>query len=203
MYRSRTGTVTSRPRRCGWFDAVMVRQAVKVGGIHGMALTKLDVLDGMETLKICTAYRHYGQTLHHLPSGMSTQAGVEPMSVEQAIRAVTIDPAWQLRMEDKIGSLEVTGGVRLRHRFSRRGRRDGIAACRADHAARTIACASWSLRGGALTDHLLGIPSPQIDVGLHPLDFDGATRRVALIVTHPEFLQGEIDEISVDPLPCS
>ena len=43
------GTVTSRPRRCGWFDAVMVRQAIKIGGIHGMALTKLDVLDGMET----------------------------------------------------------------------------------------------------------------------------------------------------------
>jgi len=76
------GTVTSRPRRCGWFDAVMVRQAIKIGGIHGMALTKLDVLDGMETLKICTAYRHYGQTLHHLPSGLSTQAGVEPIYEE-------------------------------------------------------------------------------------------------------------------------
>ncbi|MEL6961990.1 MAG: adenylosuccinate synthase [Pseudomonadota bacterium] len=76
------GTVTSRPRRCGWFDAVMVRQAIKIGGIHGMALTKLDVLDGMETLKICTAYRHYGQTLHHLPSGVSTQAGVEPIYEE-------------------------------------------------------------------------------------------------------------------------
>ncbi|MEM7043854.1 MAG: adenylosuccinate synthase [Pseudomonadota bacterium] len=76
------GTVTQRPRRCGWFDAVMVRQAIKIGGIHGMALTKLDVLDGMETLKICTAYRHYGQTLHHLPGGMSTQAGVEPIYEE-------------------------------------------------------------------------------------------------------------------------
>ncbi len=76
------GTVTERPRRCGWFDAVMVRQAIKVGGIHGMALTKLDVLDGMDHLKICTAYRHYGQTLHHLPSGVSTQAGVEPIYEE-------------------------------------------------------------------------------------------------------------------------
>ncbi|MGI9499408.1 MAG: adenylosuccinate synthase, partial [Geminicoccaceae bacterium] len=76
------GTVTERPRRCGWFDAVMVRQAIKIGGIHGMALTKLDVLDGMEHLKICTAYRHYGQTLHHLPGGMSTQAGVEPIYEE-------------------------------------------------------------------------------------------------------------------------
>ena len=76
------GTVTQRPRRCGWFDAVMVRQAIKVGGIHGMALTKLDVLDGMETLKICTAYHHYGQTLHHLPSSVSTQAGVKPIYEE-------------------------------------------------------------------------------------------------------------------------
>ena len=76
------GTVTERPRRCGWFDAVMVRQAIKIGGIHGMALTKLDVLDGMEVLKICTAYRHYGQTLHHLPSSVATQAGVEPIYEE-------------------------------------------------------------------------------------------------------------------------
>jgi adenylosuccinate synthase len=76
------GTVTQRPRRCGWFDAVLVRQAIKVGGIHGMALTKLDVLDGMERLKVCTAYRHYGQTLHHLPAAMATQAGVEPIYEE-------------------------------------------------------------------------------------------------------------------------
>ena len=73
------GTVTGRPRRCGWFDAVLVRQAVKVGGIHGLALTKLDVLDGMAELKVCTAYRHYGQTLHHLPAAMTAQAGVEPI----------------------------------------------------------------------------------------------------------------------------
>ena len=70
------GTVTGRPRRCGWFDAVLVRQAVKIGGIHGLALTKLDVLDGMASLKICTAYRHFGQTLHHLPAAMTAQAGV-------------------------------------------------------------------------------------------------------------------------------
>ena len=62
------GTVTGRARRCGWFDAVLVRQAVKIGGIHGLALTKLDVLDGMARLRICTAYRHFGQTLHHLPA---------------------------------------------------------------------------------------------------------------------------------------
>ncbi len=73
------GTVTGRARRCGWFDAVLVRQAVKIGGIHGLALTKLDVLDGLETLRICTAYRHFGQTLHHLPGGMTAQKGVEPI----------------------------------------------------------------------------------------------------------------------------
>ena len=76
------GTVTGRARRCGWFDAVLVRQAVKVGGIHGLALTKLDVLDGMTRLKICTAYRHFGQTLHHLPAAMTAQAGVEPLYEE-------------------------------------------------------------------------------------------------------------------------
>jgi adenylosuccinate synthase len=73
------GTITGRARRCGWFDAVLVRQAVKIGGIHGLALTKLDVLDGLETLRICTAYRHFGQTLHHLPGGMTAQKGVEPI----------------------------------------------------------------------------------------------------------------------------
>ena len=76
------GTVTGRARRCGWFDAVLVRQAVKVGGIHGLALTKLDVLDGMDRLKICTAYRHAGHTLHHLPAGATAQSGVEPVYEE-------------------------------------------------------------------------------------------------------------------------
>src|ERR671926_1172597 len=50
------GVVTGRKRRCGWFDAVLVRQAVKVGGIHGIALTKLDVLDGLKEIKVCTGY---------------------------------------------------------------------------------------------------------------------------------------------------
>jgi adenylosuccinate synthase len=76
------GTVTGRPRRCGWFDAVLVRQAVRVGGSHGLALTKLDVLDGMERLRICTAYRHFGQTLHHLPAAPTAQAGVAPVYEE-------------------------------------------------------------------------------------------------------------------------
>jgi adenylosuccinate synthase len=73
------GTVTGRKRRCGWFDAVMVRQAVKIGGITGIALTKLDVLDGFDEIKVCTAYRRGGETLQHLPPGASAQATVEPV----------------------------------------------------------------------------------------------------------------------------
>ena len=76
------GTVTGRPRRCGWFDAVLVRQAVKLGGIKGLALTKLDVLDGMRTLKVCTAYTLGGQLLHHLPAGMCAQAAAKPVYEE-------------------------------------------------------------------------------------------------------------------------
>ena len=73
------GTVTGRRRRCGWFDAVLVRQAVKVGGIHGIALTKLDVLDGLPELKICTAYRVAGETLRRLPASPRAQAAAEPI----------------------------------------------------------------------------------------------------------------------------
>ncbi|WP_419903898.1 adenylosuccinate synthase [Kiloniella sp.] len=73
------GTVTGRQRRCGWFDAVMVRQACKVGGITGIALTKLDVLDGFEELKVCVGYRIDGVEYDHLPSLPSKQAKVEPI----------------------------------------------------------------------------------------------------------------------------
>jgi adenylosuccinate synthase len=72
------GVVTGRKRRCGWFDAVMVRQAVKVAGITGIALTKLDVLDGLPEIKVCTAYRWRGETLHHLPASANIQAELEP-----------------------------------------------------------------------------------------------------------------------------
>jgi adenylosuccinate synthase len=73
------GTVTGRPRRCGWFDAAMVRQAVKVGGIQGLALTKLDVLDGLAELKICVGYRLDGTRVNHLPAAPGAQARVEPV----------------------------------------------------------------------------------------------------------------------------
>ena len=73
------GTVTGRARRCGWFDAVMVRQALKISGISGIALTKLDVLDGVDELKVCTGYRLGAEVLDRLPPTMSGQAGVEPI----------------------------------------------------------------------------------------------------------------------------
>jgi adenylosuccinate synthase len=73
------GTVTGRPRRCGWFDAAMVRQAVKVGGIQGLALTKLDVLDGLEDLKICTGYDIGGERFRHLPAAQGKQAAARPI----------------------------------------------------------------------------------------------------------------------------
>ncbi len=71
------GTVTGRKRRCGWFDAVMVRQAVAVGGIDGIALTKLDVLDGFDELKVCTGYRLNGRDIGFLPPGIAAQSKVE------------------------------------------------------------------------------------------------------------------------------
>ncbi len=73
------GTVTGRRRRCGWFDAVLVRQACRVGGVDGIALTKLDVLDGFDEIKICTGYRHGRKTYDYLPAGTSLQAGLEPV----------------------------------------------------------------------------------------------------------------------------
>ncbi len=73
------GTVTGRKRRCGWFDAVMVRQAIKTAGITGIALTKLDVLDGFDEIKVCTGYRLDRKTIERLPAGQGAQARVEPV----------------------------------------------------------------------------------------------------------------------------
>jgi adenylosuccinate synthase len=73
------GTVTGRPRRCGWFDAVLVRQTVAVGGIDGIALTKLDVLDGIEELKVGIGYRAGARHFDHLPAERTLQAAVEPV----------------------------------------------------------------------------------------------------------------------------
>jgi adenylosuccinate synthase len=76
------GTVTGRARRCGWFDAALVRQTVRTSGIDGLALTKLDILDGFETIRICTRYLLDGQEIDHLPANQSAQARVEPIYEE-------------------------------------------------------------------------------------------------------------------------
>jgi adenylosuccinate synthase len=73
------GVVTGRSRRCGWFDAVLVRQTVITGGIDGIALTKMDVLDGLDEIKICTGYRLDGEIIDYLPAGAPEQARVEPI----------------------------------------------------------------------------------------------------------------------------
>ncbi|MBV1832795.1 adenylosuccinate synthase [Novacetimonas pomaceti] len=73
------GTVTGRPRRCGWFDAVLVRRAVRVGGVNGLALTKLDVLDGLKEIKICVGYELDGVQTTHFPSAPAAQARIRPV----------------------------------------------------------------------------------------------------------------------------
>lgn len=73
------GTVTGRSRRCGWFDAVLVRQSLTIGGVSGIALTKLDVLDGLDDIKICVGYKYRGETITHMPSGMEAQADLIPV----------------------------------------------------------------------------------------------------------------------------
>src|SRR5919205_579816 len=76
------GVVTGRKRRCGWFDACLVRQVAKVSGIDGIALTKLDVLDGFETIRICVGYKLGGETLDRLPASATAQAEIEPIYEE-------------------------------------------------------------------------------------------------------------------------
>jgi adenylosuccinate synthase len=75
------GVNTGRPRRCGWFDSVLVRQTVRTSGITGIALTKLDVLDGLEELKICVGYRLDGKEIDYLPASQGAQARVEPIYI--------------------------------------------------------------------------------------------------------------------------
>ena len=73
------GTVTGRARRCGWFDAVLVRQTVRTSGINGLALTKLDILDGFDEIKVCIGYRLDGAEIDYLPAGERAQARLEPV----------------------------------------------------------------------------------------------------------------------------
>jgi adenylosuccinate synthase len=85
------GTTTGRKRRCGWFDAAQVRQAVKVSGIHGIALTKLDVMDTLKEIKICTGYESRGKKYDYLPASADLQAEVKP--IYETI------PGWQTSLQ--------------------------------------------------------------------------------------------------------
>ncbi len=73
------GTVTARKRRCGWFDGVLVRQTIKISGIHGVALTKLDVLDELDEIKMCIGYRLNGKTIDYLPATAEDQFNIKPI----------------------------------------------------------------------------------------------------------------------------
>ncbi len=73
------GVNTGRKRRCGWFDAMLVRQTVRTCGIHGLALTKLDILDGFDSIEVCVGYKLDGEVIDHLPAGEGAQARIEPI----------------------------------------------------------------------------------------------------------------------------
>ena len=73
------GTVTARKRRCGWFDAVLVRQTIKISGINGIALTKLDVLDELEEIKMCVEYELNGKKIDYLPAASEDQFNIKPI----------------------------------------------------------------------------------------------------------------------------
>ncbi len=76
------GTVTGRARRVGWLDAVLARQSIAINGIDGIALTKLDILDGIETIKVCVGYKVGDKVLDYLPAGFKAQQGIEPVYEE-------------------------------------------------------------------------------------------------------------------------
>jgi adenylosuccinate synthase len=76
------GTVTGRPRRCGWFDAALLKRSVQINGVSGMCLTKLDVLDGLESLRLCTGYRLHGKQVDIFPVGAEEAAACEPIYEE-------------------------------------------------------------------------------------------------------------------------
>ena len=95
------GTVTARKRRCGWFDGVLVRQTIKISGINGIALTKLDVLDELEEIKMCVAYELNGKKLDYLPAASEDQFNIKPI--------YKTFPGWKSK----------THGIRNNERFTR------------------------------------------------------------------------------------
>ncbi len=132
------GTVTGRARRCGWFDAALLRRSVQINGVSGMCLTKLDVLDGLESLKLCTGYRLNGKVVDIFPVGAEEAAACEPIYeempgwTEPTVGAKTMDAlpaaarAYIRRIEELVGvpvDMVSTGPDReetivLRHPFA-------------------------------------------------------------------------------------
>jgi len=110
------GTVTARKRRCGWFDGVLVRQTIKISGINGIALTKLDVLDELDEIKMCVEYELNGKKINYLPAASEDQFNIKPIyktfpgwkSKTQGIRNLKDLPDKALRyihaLEDFIGA---------------------------------------------------------------------------------------------------
>jgi len=76
------GATTGRPRRCGWFDAVVVKHSLRLSGLTDLAITKLDVLGGLKKIKLCTAYKHKGKTIHEFPASLRMQQECEPVYEE-------------------------------------------------------------------------------------------------------------------------
>ncbi|MBF0622591.1 MAG: adenylosuccinate synthase [Magnetococcales bacterium] len=103
------GATTGRARRCGWFDAVVVRHAVRTNGVSGMALTKLDVLDGLETLKICTAYTRNGKTIENMPADAAILESCVPVYEEM--------PGWT---ESTVGATDFTQLPKAAQNYIRR-----------------------------------------------------------------------------------
>jgi adenylosuccinate synthase len=111
------GASTGRPRRCGWYDAVAVRYAARVNGLHALAITKLDVLDGLETLDVCTAYRCGSETLTEMPSDVAQLAACEPIYESLAgwtepTRGITEFAKLPRNAQAYIRRLEETSGVK-------------------------------------------------------------------------------------------
>ncbi|WP_347489464.1 adenylosuccinate synthase [Desulfoscipio sp. XC116] len=110
------GTTTGRPRRCGWYDAVIARYAARVNGLTYLAITKLDVLSGLERLKICTGYRYKGEIINEFPASLKLLAQCEPVYQEfpgwrEDISAVTDFNELPQRAKDYLKNLEELSGV--------------------------------------------------------------------------------------------
>jgi adenylosuccinate synthase len=110
------GAVTGRPRRCGWFDAVAVRYAARINGLDALAITKMDVLDGMDEIPICSAYRHRGRIVQEFPGDIAQLSACEPVyetmpGWSQPTRGVRSFDALPAEARNYIARLEQVSGV--------------------------------------------------------------------------------------------